>query len=167
MKKIILISFSFLLLLSCDQVYVKSPQPVKGFKIKSFIDDLHGVYADSTLTVSIEKSRIVIDETSYELTRKDPGENEVLVKFYKEFYFANFRDSTYFTLFAGKFYDNKLAVFMMNADEFSLNRMKDLVEVEKLDGDGDYLIDPTASEFDKLLESSFFDVVAILDKEEN
>ncbi|HPR59704.1 MAG TPA: hypothetical protein PLF35_02090, partial [Prolixibacteraceae bacterium] len=64
MKRIVLF-LSVLVLLSCEQVYFATPQPLKGTKIKSFISEIQGSYADSTLDVTVLKDALVIAHDTF------------------------------------------------------------------------------------------------------
>ncbi|MFA9390864.1 MAG: hypothetical protein ACERKD_13720 [Prolixibacteraceae bacterium] len=164
--KTILKSFLFVLLISsCAQVYFVDPLPQKGLVIKSFIDEVQGVYGDSLLEVEVLKNELIVGGDRYQLCSKSPGEKEVLVKFYNDFYFANFKDSSFYSVFMGKFYENKLAIYMLNADAHSINRLKKMVTVQTLDSTKQsYLIQPTKKQFDQMVNSELFDVVNVMDK---
>lgn len=163
------IFWSILLILittSCAHVYFSEPQPQKGMVIKSFIEGVQGVYRDSTLDVEVLKNELVVSGEHYHLTAKLPGENEVMVKFYKDFYFASFKDSSYYSVLMGKFYENKLAIYMLNADEMSVNRLRKLVDVSLVDTvNKGYLMQPSKKQFDDLIDYDMFEVVNVLKKQ--
>ena len=165
MKNKLLFVFPFLFFFSCSQVYFLTPQPLKGTSIKSFMPDVQGEYSDSIIDITILKNEIIIWGERYQMTSKNPVGNEVLVKYYKDFYFASFNDSGYFSVLMGKFYENKLAVYMLNADEYSISNLKRLINVDKLNNEiGGYLIDPSKKEFDEIIDYDFFEVVNVLQK---
>lgn len=158
----ILIAFG---LSACAQVYFSTPQPQKGSTVKTFLEELTGVYADSILDITIDSDAISISGDRFEMTRKTPGDHQVLVKYYRDFYFASFKDSTFYSVFMGKFYDDKLAVYMLNGDELSLNRLNRLIKVDTIDAESNhYLVNPSKKEFDNLLDYEMFEVVSVLQK---
>jgi hypothetical protein len=152
-----------LLLSACSQVYFATPQPQKGFVVKSFIESIQGVYADSLIEVEILKNEVLISGYRFRLTNQDPCEDEVLVRFYNDAYFASLRDSLWFTVFMVRFDQDKMAIYMPGADAHSVSRMKHHVEVETIDSiKGFYLIDPTIKEFEKLMENEAFELAKLL-----
>lgn len=165
MKRHLLIFLCCFLLGSCTQVYFLNPQPQKGTIVKSFINEIQGNYTDSILSVEIGKQELIVDGEHYKLTDGLLAENEVLVKYYKDFYFANFKDSLHYTVFMAKFYDQKLAVYMLSPDQRSINVLGRFVKVEPLDREmKTYLIDPSKKEFEALFENGVFEVVNVLMK---
>ena len=165
MKFFIQFIFTLVLFTSCSQVFFTSPQPQKGFIVKSFINEIQGVYSDSTLKVEVRKNDLIISGDHYKLSSKIPVENEVLIRFYKDFYFASFKDSAYYSVFMAKFYENKLAVYMLNADQLSISRLQKLNKVEVIDSINDtYLINITNKIFDQLIDAEMFSVVNVLVK---
>lgn len=149
----------------CAQLYFSKPQPSKGMAIRHFEKDLQGYYSDSLMSLTIMNDFLVVDTDTFVLNSKTPGEGEVLVKYYNDFYFANFRDSLYFSVFMGKFYDDKLAVYMLNADERSIDVLRRFMDVEVLDEEKEYyLADPSKKEFQQLVENELFDVVSVLQR---
>lgn len=164
MKNIIKLSILALVLNSCAQIYFSEPMPQKGTTVKSFIEDLQGEYQDSLLDVVIMKDAIIVSGDKFSLTSKTPAENEVLVKYYKDFYFTCFADSSYFEVYMAKFYDeNKLALYMLNADESSRSRMARFTNVETLDSLS-FVLSPTNKEFEKLIDYGMFEVISVLEK---
>ena len=161
--KLVLIA---LILSSCGQIYFKEPMPQKGTTVKSFVDEIQGIYQDSLLKVEIYKKSLVISGEKFELTKKIPGNGEVLVKYYRDFYFASFADSSYFQVYMVKFYDdNKLALYMLNADESSRKRIARFTKVETIDDSKQaYLLEPTKKEFSELVDYGMFEVFGILEK---
>jgi len=154
-----------LLTSSCATVYFTTPQPQKGLVIKSFISDIQGNYADSLLNVSILKNKIIVNGEQFNLVASEPAKNEVVVKFYSNFYFASFRDSVYYSVFMAKFYENKLAVYMLNADARSIDVIKRFVPVQTLDAEKkEFLINATKKEFDQLIDNEIFQSFSVMTK---
>ena len=164
MRKVFLLLFGVFIMTSCAQVYFVTPQPQKGTVIKSFIDNLQGVYSDSLLTVEVSQKEIVVDGEHFSLVKNEPNEHEVLIRYYNDFYFASFKDSLYYSVFIGKFYEDKLAVYMLNADQRSIDILKRFVTAEQIDANGSYLINPSKKEFFTLFDSGVFDVVCVMKK---
>lgn len=165
MKRIILIVLIVPFFTQCAQLYFTSPQPARGIAIKHFEPDLQGYYADSLMSVTVMNDFLVVESDTFILNPKLPNEGEVLVKFYNNFYFANFRDSLYFSVFMGKFYDDKLAMYMLNADERSITLLKRFMDIQVIDEEKEYyLADPSKREFQQLVDSEMFDVVSVLQR---
>lgn len=165
MKPLLFIFSIALLLSSCAQVYFSDPQPKKGMTIKSFMADLQGEYADSVLQITIDKKELVVGDEHYRLTNKFPGEGEVLVKFYKNFYFANFSDSVYYSVIMGKFYDDKLAIYMLSPDGRTIERLKNFGKITFLDSvNKTYLMNSSKKQFDQLVDYEMFEVTNVLEK---
>lgn len=165
MRNVIRVLGLIFLFSGCAQLYFTKPQPQKGITIKSFIDDIQGVYSDSTIDVEIFKNEIIVADEKYLLTTKTLGKNEVLIKYYKDFYFASFKDSSYYSVFMCKFYDNKLAIYMLNPDPQSINSLKKFIDVKTLNEEKKwYVIEPSKKEFDLIFHNEMFDVVNVLEK---
>jgi hypothetical protein len=165
MRKLLIMAVVGLMAGACAQVYFASPHPQKGITVKSFLDELHGVYSDSTYVVEIMKNEMIVSGDRYQLTTKTPLDNEVLVKFYKNFYFASFLDTLHYTVFMGKFFDNKLAVYMLNADSRSIEILNNYVAVDTINAnDSTYFINPSKKAFDQMIDDEIFDVLCVLEK---
>lgn len=165
MRKLFMIFVVSLLFTACAQVYFATPQPQKGTTVRSFLDELHGVYSDSNYIVEILKNEMLVSGDRYRLTTKTPLDNEVMIKFYKNFYFASFYDTLHYTVFMGRFYDNKLAVYMLNADSRSIEILNRYVVVDTINAeDNTYFINPSKKEFDQMIDDELFDVVCVLEK---
>jgi hypothetical protein len=165
MKQFLLGILFVLLVSSCATVYFTNPQPSKGVVVKSFLKEVQGHYADSLLDITLLKNELVVNGEKYRMVSSIKEKSEVLVKYYKDYYFASFKDSTYYSVFMGKFFDNQLSVYMLNPDARSLEVMKRFVPVQTLDAeDREYLIDASAKAFDQLIDNDVFDVVSVLKK---
>lgn len=166
MKHTSIFAILIVLLSACGQVYFTSPQPTKGVTVKSFIADLQGFYADSTLKIEVLKNELIVDNDTFKLSSKTPSKNEVLVKYHKKLYFASFADSQYFSVYMANFYDNKLAVYMLNADAQSIAVLSKFLKVDVLsDKDEHYLINPSKKEFDQLVDYDIFEVIGVFEKQ--
>jgi hypothetical protein len=164
MRTSIFVLLSFILA-ACSQVFFAQPQPTRGVVVRSFPDNLLGEYSDSVLDVSILTNAIHVGSDKYELTKGIPDDNQVIVRYYKNFYFASFHDEEYYQVFMGSFYDSKLAVYMLNADEHSIDIIGKIVEVDTICSEnGTFLIDPSRRQFDALIENELFDVLGVLER---
>ncbi len=151
---------------SCAQVYFSLPQPANGKIVKAFDKEIQGFYADSILDVKVSSDSIWINNQSFKLTSEMPGKDQALVKFYKDFYFVSLCDSIYFTVFMASFYEDKLAIYMLNPDQRSIENLKRVVDVKTLDdGKVSYLIAPSKKEFNDIIDWELFDLVCILKKQ--
>lgn len=161
-----LTAFVLLLLFAgCSQVYFAAPQPKKGVVIKSFMGNVQGVYADSLIEVEVRNDMVLIAGTSFKLVSKSPADNELLVRFYNNAYFASLKDSLWYTVMMVKFEHEKMAIYMPGADALSVARLQRHVHVDTLDAVRRYyLIDPGSKEFDQLLANEVFEVSAVLKK---
>lgn len=156
---------SCIFLTGCAQVYFASPQPQKGITVKSFIDDIQGTYSDSLLCVVIEKQELVIEGDRYKLTSGLPAKHELLVKYYNDFYFASFKEADYYVVFMAKFYNNKMAIYLLNADQRSISVLSRFIKVDTLNTEKkSYLVDPTKKEFSSMVENGAFEVMRVLEK---
>lgn len=166
MRKYLLFFTIALVATSCAEVYFTTPQPQKGMTLKSFIDDVQGVYADSLLNVSVLKNQLIVGGETFKLVSELQNENEVVVKFYNNFYFASFKDSIYYSVFMANFYEDKLAVYMLEADPRSLDVIKKFVEVQTVSAEKkEYLIAADKKQFDELINNEQFKVVTVLKRE--
>ncbi len=166
MKRFLFVIASVFLLSACAQVFFTSPQPSRGVAIRSFPDAQLGIYSDSTLNVTLLKNKIIIEGDEYVLTTRNPLENEVLVKFYKNFYFASFLEEGYYQVFMAGFFDEKLAVYMLNADAYSIEVLNKFVAVDTLNTETEtYLIDASRRQFDAIIDNELFDVIGVLSRE--
>lgn len=166
MKNFAYLIIVLLLTSACGQVYFTEPNPQRGVKLKTFPEEIQGTYADSTLQIVITSDSISIFDEKYKLTKNDEGEHEVNVRFYQNKYFASIKDSAYYSVFMGNFYDNKLAVYMLNADDRSINILSHFVKIDTLNAAKEhYLINPSKNEFDAIINNELFDVVGVLEKE--
>lgn len=151
---------------SCGQVYFSSPQPANGKIVKAFDKEIQGLYSDSILDVKVTSDSIRINNQSFKLTSDMPGKDQALVKLYKDFYFVSLSDSIYFTVFMASFYEDKLAIYMLNPDQRSIETLKRVVDVKTLDeGKASYLITPSKKEFNDIIDWELFDLVCILKKQ--
>ena len=150
---------------SCGKVYFSSPQPANGKIVKVFDPKIQGLYSDSILDVNISSDSIRINNQGFKLTAEIPGSGQVLVKSYKDFYFASFSDSAYFNVLMASFYENKLAIYMLNPDDRSVEILKRVVDVKPIENEkGSYLISPSKKEFNDIIDWELFDVVCVLKK---
>jgi hypothetical protein len=154
------------LITACGQVYFSEPNPQRGVRVKSFSEKLQGVYADSIFQIEIGKDSINVMGEPYKITKKDAAADEVTIRYYKSNYFVSFKDSLYYSVFMARFYDDKLAVYMLNPDERSVEVLSRLVKVDTIDAQKDhYLISPSKQEFDALVDNEVFDVMGVFEKE--
>lgn len=158
---IVLIFFS-----ACGQVYFNEPNPKRGVRVKSMSEEHQGVYADSVFQIVIGGGRINVMGEPYKITKKNAADDEVTIRYYKNSYFVSFKDSLYYSVFMGRFYDDKLAVYMLNPDERSVGILSRFVPVDTIDaGKEHYLISPSKKEFDALVDNGIFDVVGVFRKQ--
>jgi hypothetical protein len=148
---------------SCATVYFTTPQPTKGVVVKSFIKEVQGHYVDSLLDIKLLKNEMVVNGEKYQMVSSIKGKNDVLVKYYKDYYFASFKDSIYYSVFMAKFFEDKLSVYMLNPDARSVEFLKRFVTLETLDaGNKEYLIEASSKAFDQLIDNDVFDVITVL-----
>lgn len=151
---------------SCAKVYFVSPHPISGKTIKFIPKEIIGEYSDSTLDVKVFKDSLIINSDKFILTTLSPDTNQVLVKYYRDFYFATFKEKNLFDVYMASFYEDKLALYMINGDERSINTLKRVVDVDTIDIKEEvYLINPTKKEFNDILEWELFELISILKKQ--
>lgn len=150
---------------SCAQIYMVEPQPQKGMVIKSFIDQIQGEYSNENLSLTIHEREVIVAGLSFKLSAKTPIENEVLVKFYREYYFANFFDKGAYVLVMAKFYDDKVALYLLSPDARTVKQLTDFGAVAKMDSlSKSYLMTTTKKQFDQLLDYEMLMVEQVLEK---
>lgn len=151
---------------SCAKVYFVSPHPINGKTIKSIPKDMIGEYSDSTLDVKVFKDSIIVNSDKFLLTTESPDTNQVLIKNYRDFYFATFKEKAYYDVYMASFYEDKLALYMINGDERSINTLKRVVKVDTIDiKEEAYIINPSKNEFNDILEWELFELISILKKQ--
>ncbi len=153
-------------LTSCAKVYFKTPQPLNGKLVKTFSKDVIGEYADSTLDVVVLKDSIKINGEFYSLSSEIIDSTQVIVKFYKDFYFATFKESKYYDVYMANFYEDKLALYMLNGDSRSISYLSRIVDVDTLNAeDEQYIINPTKREFNDIVDWELFELISVLKKQ--
>jgi hypothetical protein len=151
---------------ACGQVYFSEPNPQRGVRVKSISEELQGVYTDSVFRIEISENRINVMGETYDITKKNAAADEVTIRYYKNSYFVSFKDSLYYSVFMGRFYDDKLAVYMLNPDERSVSILSRFVQVDTIDAQKEhYLISPSKQEFDALVDNQVFDVLGVFEKQ--
>jgi hypothetical protein len=156
--------FLFVVLTGCDRVVFDEPQPVKG-RVLSTIPKMYlGVYQSSNLHLELKKDAIVVNGLSFALSRELPTEGTTQLRFYDNLYFANVGDSTGYSVFMAQFFDDKLAVYMLNPDGRSLSRIKRVAQVSTLETSKPkrHKILLSKNNFFELVDSEMFDVVSVL-----
>lgn len=166
MKKTVYV-LMVLFISACGQVYFSEPNPQHGIRIKSMSEELQGIYTDSAFQIRIGEDWINVMGEPYNITKKNITDDQVAIRYYKNSYFVSFKDSIYYSVFMGRFYDDKLAVYMLNPDEQSVSILSRFVPIDTIDaGKEHYLISPSKQEFDALVDNEVFDVFGVFEKEE-
>jgi hypothetical protein len=166
MKLKYFIPIMLLALTSCGKVYFKTPQPVNGKVIKTFSKDLIGEYADSSIYVAILKDSVKVNNEVFGLSSETIDTTKVIVKYYKGFYFATFKENQYFDVYMASFYEDKLALYMLNGDSRSVNNLSRIVDVDTLSAeDEQYIINPTKREFNDIVDWEMFELISVLKKQ--
>jgi len=166
MKKTVYILI-VLFISACGQVYFSEPNPQRGVRVKSIPEELQGVYADSAFQIKIEEDWINVMGEPYSITKRNAAADEVTIRYYKNRYFVSFKDSIYYSVFMGHFYDDKLAVYMLNPDARSVGILSRFVNVDTINAENEYyLISPSKREFDAIIDNEVFDVFGVFTKED-
>jgi len=156
----------FMLLLSygCDRVVFNEPQPVNGRILGSIPKMYQGVYESTNLHLELKKESIVVNGLSFVLSKELPQEGTIQLRFYDNFYFINVGDSLAYSVFMAQFIDDKLAVYMLNPDARSLERIKRIAAVETKQQIEQSLHRVTVPKngFFKLVDQEVFDVLGVL-----
>jgi hypothetical protein len=147
----------------CASVSFTSPQPHNGVVVKSFREDVQGVYSDEKIQLELMQNILNVDGIPFRLVSEIEDENELLVKYYKDFYFASFKDSLNFIVFKAKIYDDKLALYMVNGDAYTVELLNEMFE-EKMstEENNQFVLDLSRKEFDQLIENGMFDLIGVL-----
>ncbi len=156
------------LLAGCSSVRFASPQPEKGRALKKIPKSFRGTYADSIFTLKLSADTLFFEKQAFPITRDDPVDKQVQLRFYNPNYFAVFKDSLWYDIFMVNFYENKMAIYTLNSEQRTLNLLKRIVKVDTIDGETDqYMIDPSHREFDEILEWDLWKPAAVLTKKKN
>lgn len=168
MKKILFsfAAFVFVLTLfcSCSDVQFEEPQPVWIAKNEAAIPkNLHGHYASGNDTLRISEKRIVDNKIKpdFDLNLSD----SVLLKIYNQNYFLNVYDEekkNWAVIMAKQEKEDIMLYTLSFKDSIVQRRLKEITTVKEMkDSSGavtDYIINPTAEEFRKILEQNLFTV---------
>lgn len=166
MKLKYFIPLLLIVLTSCEKVYFKTPQPANGKLVKAFSKDLIGEYADSTLDVAVFKDSIKVNGEYFGLSSEIIDSSQVIVKYYKDFYFATFKEGQCYDVYMANFYEDKLALYMLNGDSRSVSNLSRIVDVDTLNAeDKQYIINPTKREFNDIVDWELFELISVLKKQ--
>lgn len=152
---------------SCDSIYFAQPQPIKGKTINQIPQDKLGHYQGEYYDLELSPTSIISEPFMFELTEGVPSENQVLLKSQGDLFYANIADSSMYHLILGKFYEDKLALYMLEANERTINILKKYVTIEEFkqrEGNISYLINPSKKELSELIEMDLFSVIDICTK---
>lgn len=155
---------------SCNTVYFAQPQPIKGKAITQISKDKLGHYKGEYYDLNIEASTITCaPNNSFTLTDEVASVDHILLKSQGDLYYANIFDSTAYILILGKFYEDKLALYMLDDDDRTINLLKRIVTVEEFQNRvkrSSIKIDPTKKELSELIDMDLFSVIDICKKTE-
>ena len=163
MKKLFNFMFLALLLTSCTAVKFENPQPAGAMALNEFPQKIRGTFTSDesdTLMITNDSFRFS-DGKEINFSAELSAENTVL-KLHKNTYILNLKDNGSWDVFPLKFSKNKITVYFadLNSKTESLLKAKfpeAVQEVRTEDGKLDhYLIDPSATEFDRLLKKKLF-----------
>jgi hypothetical protein len=162
MRPFVFLLITVFMLGACSQVVFTNSKSIRGVALSSFPGQMHGVYTDSVIRLDIYDDGFTFGAKHYRLTKKTPVKDQVQVKYSNDFYFAILPYEQYFQVFMVKYSSEQIAVYMLNADKYSLNILQRFTALENVTADSTlYVIDPSRSEFIELVNNEVFDVVGV------
>lgn len=166
MKPLCLLFISIFLFGACTQVVFTSSKSVGGVSLSSIPEQMHGMYTDSILCLNIYNDGFTFGAKQYQLTKKAPVNNQVQIKYSNDFYFAILPYKQYYQVFMAKCADGQIAVYMLNADKYSVNILQRFTALESVSADSTlYVIDPSKNEFFDLVNNEVFDVLGVYNRQ--
>jgi hypothetical protein len=161
------VALGLLLLTACSQVYFPAPQPEKGKPMASFPKIMQGTYSNESLSVEIKGDAVLINGIPFPMTRELPSKGQVQIRFSNNLYFANFSDSVYYSVIMAQFYEDKLALFMLNPDKQSVSILQRFVPTKEitLHGKKSVLVAPVKNDFYTLVDNDLWEAICVLKKE--
>jgi len=172
MKSVGLILVWALLFYSCKEVTYKTPQPANAALLKEVPVSLHGEYQPVGIYDDEKKDTVIIESWGYHF--KDSSDKDLLgkgvisdslvIKFYQDYYFINFRSGDQWALRLIKQKPNGDIEFMsidMGDDAKRAEIIKKLskkIDVNEIERGGDifYQINPTRAQLMALIKDGFF-----------
>ncbi len=167
----LLIFFWASMLYSCKEISFLEPQPAGIKPLKEIPEELKGKYLAVDKLSGEKNDTLTIESWGYRLKDKDDKEwlgrgmlsDSLVVKFYQDYYFINFRVGNQWVLRLIKKKSSGIEFLSINIQDDSkrkellkkLSNRFTLKEI-KLDGDTFYQINPTSSQLLQLIKESYF-----------
>lgn len=158
---------AILFVAACQPIHFSQTQPTKGKVITKFSSQQQGIYNADGQTIRITSDSILTGYFNLKLTATEPSKNEAQVKVQNDVYFVNIADAGLYNLVLAKFYDDKLAIFMLNSDSRTIGLIERFATVERkttIDGKPYFLLNPSRKEMNTLVDYDIFEVVEVFQK---
>jgi len=172
MKSIGLVFIWALLFYSCKEVTYQAPQPVNATSIKEVPSSLRGKYQPINLDDDEKKDTLIIESWGYHFKDADDKDwlgkgvisDSLVVKFYQNYYFVNFRSDDQWALRLIKQHPNGDIEFMSIdlSDDVTraevVKRLSKKTKVKEIKQGEDvfYQINPTQAQLMALIKDGFF-----------
>jgi hypothetical protein len=164
---LIVLVLAVLFAMACQPIHFTQSQPVKGKIITKFSPQQQGSYKSGERTVYLTADSILTGYFNLKLTAVEPGKNEAQVKIQNDVYFVNISESGQYTVVLAKFFDDKLALYMLNSDSRTLGMIERFTTVERkttANGKPYFMLNPSRKEMNTLVDYDIFEVVEVYQK---
>ncbi len=172
MKILIPIFFWLLLLLtSCKEISFKEPQPAGVSSLKEIPPEIRGKYLARDKSTGEKFDTLIIESWGYHFKDKDDKDwlgkgtisDSLTIKFYKDYYFVNFRSGDQWVLRLIKKKPSGIEFLSINIQDDNnrkamvkkLSKRFGLKEIEKGE-DTFYQINPTPTQLMQLIKEGYF-----------
>jgi hypothetical protein len=160
-----------LLLTSCKEISFKEPQPAGVSSLKEIPSELQGKYLARDKSTGEKFDTLIIESWGYRIKDKDDKDwlgkgtisDSLVIKFYQDYYFVNFRVSNQWVLRLVKKKPSGIEFLSIDIQDDSqrktmvkkLSKRFGLKEIEK-GGDTYYQINPTPTQLIQLIKEGYF-----------
>ena len=171
-KTLLLVFFWAVMLYSCKEVSFREPQPAGVGALKEIPAELRGRYLATTKTSNEKNDTLVIETWGYHFKDKDDKDwlgkgtlsDSLVVKFYKNYYFVNFRSGDQWVLRLIKRKPSGAIEFLSidleneDARKRVIGKLSSRFALKELKKEGDvfYQINPTRNQLLVLIKEGYF-----------
>jgi hypothetical protein len=173
----VLLFVLLLLLSSCKEISFKEPQPSGVSALKAIPEKLQGQYLAGDTSNKEDTDTLIIESWGYHFKDKDDKDwlgrgtlsDSLVVKFYQDYYFINFRSGEHWVLRLAKQKSNgDLEFLSIDIQDDSkrkemlrkMSRKFKVAEIKK-ESDTFYQITPTKDQLMQLVKEGYFTGVAL------
>lgn len=172
MRLLILVLFWSMLLYSCKEITFREPQPAGIVPLKEVPLSLRGPYATRDKTTGEIGDTLIIESWGYHFKDKEDNDwlgngrlsDTLVVKFYENYYFVNFKEGDQWVLRLVKEKSPGVLEFMSidiqddSKRKETLRKISRKVPIKQIDRNDDtfYQINPTPTQLMALIKDGFF-----------